>query len=262
MSSHAPASGAITPDKNKIKTTCTSNNPCVTFTNKGEGPGVQGVSQGEAYNHETGAVQAYATGSYGLNGLFAYASDNSGAWIVNDTDSYYNLFAQATTSGGYPFAAVNSANGTEFYVDPEGDGSFTGTVYAAGFETDAATRGGRHVGTFTSASTRATLEDTGSSRLSGGEAAVRFAPAFARTIDASRGYQVFLTPGGDTRGLYVASKYEGGFIVRESEHGRSSIPFDYRVVAHPYGASDAMLPELPNRMRPATGTFANRAPRR
>ncbi len=88
------------------------------------------------------------------------------------------------------------------------------------------------------------MEDTGTARLLNGEGAVRFDPAFASTIDASRGYQVFLTPNGDTRGLYVSAKYEGGFIVRENEHGRSSVHFDYRVVAHPYGASDVRLPRL------------------
>ena len=88
------------------------------------------------------------------------------------------------------------------------------------------------------------MEDTGTARLLNGEGAVRFDPAFASTINASRGYQVFLTPNGDTRGLYVSAKYEGGFIVRENEHGRSSVYFDYRVVAHPYGASDARLPRL------------------
>jgi hypothetical protein len=56
-------------------------------------------------------------------------------------------------------------------------------------------------------------------------------PSIARRISANRGYQVFLTPGGDTRGLYVAAKYTGGFTVREMQGGRSNIPFDYHVYA-------------------------------
>jgi hypothetical protein len=44
--------------------------------------------------------------------------------------------------------------------------------------------------------------------------------------------------------LYVAVKYERGFVVREVERGRSSLNFDYRIVAHPYGASDARLPRI------------------
>jgi len=33
-------------------------------------------------------------------------------------------------------------------------------------------------------------------------------------------------------------------VVREAEHGRSSIYFDYRVVAHPVGSTTARLPQL------------------
>jgi hypothetical protein len=117
-------------------------------------------------------------------------------------------------------------------------------VTAAGFNTDVQARDGSHVGTFGAQSTRATIEDTGTARLMNGEGAVRFDAAFARTLDLRRGFQVSLTPDGDTRGLFVAAKYEGGFIVRETEHGRSSIDFDYRVVAQPYGASEARLPIL------------------
>lgn len=86
-----------------------------------------------------------------------------------------------------------------------------------------------------------------------GETAVRFDQAFAATLDLRRGYQVLLTPDGETRGLYVAAKYEGGFIVRENERGRSTVDFDYRVVAHPVGASDARLPRL-NLKSPALAT--------
>lgn len=71
---------------------------------------------------------------------------------------------------------------------------------------------------------------------------VRFDSALANVIDIRQGYQVFLTYDGETRGLFVARKYEGGFIVREVEHGRSSIEFDYRVVAHPVGSANERLP--------------------
>ena len=73
---------------------------------------------------------------------------------------------------------------------------------------------------------------------------VRFDADFVSTLDFSSGYQVFLTPSGDNRGLYVASKYQAGFVVRESEGGRSTITFDYRVVGHPVGSTDARLPEV------------------
>jgi hypothetical protein len=48
-------------------------------------------------------------------------------------------------------------------------------------------------------------------------------------------YRVFLTPNGDSRGLYIAQKMTNGFVVRESERGRSTLDFDYRVVATSLG---------------------------
>lgn len=260
LSSQTPAHGEQAhPDKKS----CSKSTACLKETNNGTGSAIEGIASGAAANHSDGALMGIASASNGLNGLYAAAADNSGAWIENATSGYYTLYVESDASGGgYPLAAVNTSNGTEFYLDPEADGIFSGYVEASNYYTDVATRGGPHVGAFASTATRATLEDTGTSRLHDGEAAVRFAPAFARAIDASRGYQVFLTPGGDTRGLYVSAKYEGGFIVRETEHGRSSIAFDYRVVARPFGASDAMLPALPNKVRSLDRIFGNRTPSR
>lgn len=40
-----------------------------------------------------------------------------------------------------------------------------------------------------------------------------------------------MTANGDTHGLFVATKTLGGFIVRESQGGRSTVTFDYRIMA-------------------------------
>jgi hypothetical protein len=77
------------------------------------------------------------------------------------------------------------------------------------------------------------LEDVGSATLSSGRAVVRFDAALADVIDVRAGYRVFLTPDGDSKGLYVEQKTAGGFVVRESQGGRSTIAFDYRIVAKP-----------------------------
>jgi hypothetical protein len=50
-------------------------------------------------------------------------------------------------------------------------------------------------------------------------------------MDRSTAYHVFITPDGDTRGLYVATKTAEGFIVRETQGGRGTLSFDYRIVA-------------------------------
>ena len=44
-------------------------------------------------------------------------------------------------------------------------------------------------------------------------------------------YHVFLTPVGDTQGLYVSTISQDGCEVREQQGGTSNLPFSYRVVA-------------------------------
>jgi hypothetical protein len=69
-----------------------------------------------------------------------------------------------------------------------------------------------------------------------GSAFVPLHRTFAQVIESqSDPYRVFLTPNGDSRGLYIAQKTTNGFIVRESASGRSNVDFDYRVVATALG---------------------------
>jgi hypothetical protein len=81
-------------------------------------------------------------------------------------------------------------------------------------------------------SPEAWFEDFGEKSLVKGKARVRFDPAFAQTVDTKR-YHVFLTPYGETAGLYVAQRTRGGFDVAERKPGKSSIRFSWRVVAKP-----------------------------
>jgi hypothetical protein len=229
------------------------------------GDGIYGITNAGSSSGYAG-VYGLSTNSYGVfgqstNEYGVYGESTYGYAGVFDSDAGHaaTLYAQNSYTYGYPLEAYNSALDTAFWVDYDADGVFSGYVEAlGGFKTVQRERDGTALEAFGPESTRATIEDTGTARLEGGEGAVRFDSAFAGTIDAARGYQVFLTPNGDTRGLYVAAKYEGGFIVRENEHGRSSVYFDYRVVAHPYGASDARLakadvkrPPSPRLSRPA-----------
>ena len=224
---------------------------------QGGGAGVSGLSasgygvSGQSTNG-TGVYGSTQGGLYGVYGqapgtaVFGQATSSAGigGYFENNNGTYPALYATNLADGPL-LTVLNNVSGDGFSVDASGDGIFSGYVEAKSFNTDQPTRGGPHLEAFGSESTRAMIEDTGTARLEGGEGVVRFDSALASTIDAARGYQVFLTPNGETRGwLYVAAKYEGGFIVREGLRGRSSVYFDYRVVAHPYGASDARLPQV------------------
>jgi hypothetical protein len=213
LSSVTPAAAVqVHPEKKKgAKYTpdCSSSSPCTLGDNSSYGPGVEG-----------------------------YSTDGVGVISYNDTESYYTLFAYSYNDDGYPFAALN-AEGYGMFLEPDG------VLYAYGFEEELKTHHGL-MGTFASTSTRPVLEDVGTGRLQGGEGTVRFDSNLSGAIQANRGYQVFLTPDGESRGLYVAQKFVGGFIVREAEHGRSNLYFDYRIVAHPIGAPEARLPQVRN----------------
>jgi hypothetical protein len=253
LSSVGSVSGAsnVQPDKS---TSCVSSKPCIYAINGGKGPGVRG-DQTSATLGALNSGGLIGVGN-GANGVYGYSASRNGGFFQNDASSYITLYADGGSDTEYLFEAQSYASGGGYaYIDYLGDAYFTGEVDALGGYTTVIRSHGATIGAFSSESTRATLEDTGTARLMNGEAAVRFDPALAGAVDMRQGYQVFLTPDGETRGwLYVAAKYEGGFIVREAEHGRSSISFDYRVVAHPIGSTTARLPAVTiKKMSPIPG---------
>jgi hypothetical protein len=76
------------------------------------------------------------------------------------------------------------------------------------------------------------FEDFGRGELLDGRAQVELDPDYAVLVQLED-YHVFLTPEGDSAGLYVAGKSPTGFEVREQQGGTSSLTFSYRVVARP-----------------------------
>lgn len=104
--------------------------------------------------------------------------------------------------------------------------------------------GGQRVLAYASESASATIEDVGTGRMAGEVANVTIDPAFASVTDR-KWYYVFVTPLGDTRGLYVSMKTPTEFQVREDGGGRSRVQFDYRIVAHPLDAKNDRLPPAP-----------------
>jgi hypothetical protein len=74
-------------------------------------------------------------------------------------------------------------------------------------------------------------EDFGRGELVEGRGRVEFDPDFAAILGIDDGhYHVFLTPEGDSNGLYVSSRSPTAFEVHEQQGGTSSLTFSYRVV--------------------------------
>jgi hypothetical protein len=73
------------------------------------------------------------------------------------------------------------------------------------------------------------FEDFGTAKLKDGRTTVKLDGDFAKVIKPT-GYHVFVTPGGDCRGLSVRGKTAASFEVRELGGGKSSVAFSYRIV--------------------------------
>lgn len=86
------------------------------------------------------------------------------------------------------------------------------------------------------------FEDFGSGQLASGGVRVDLDPAFARTVNTSS-YHVFVTPKGENNGLYITNETPESFEVRESNGGRSTVEFDYRIVAHRKGYEHLRMPD-------------------
>jgi hypothetical protein len=91
------------------------------------------------------------------------------------------------------------------------------------------------------------LEDAGSGQLSDGSARIELDPAYQETVNAGVEYHVFLTPNGDSKGLYVSHKTATSFEVHEQGGGSSSIAFDYRIMAKRKGYENVRLEDLTER---------------
>jgi len=195
--------------------------------------GMYGVTQASSYAGIAGAGPNYGVSAYSKTGTAGAAA----------------LFANAEQNAGYIFEALGGRLGSEYgycVIDPSGNLRCSGTITGgATVQTRHRTSSGQHILAYGSETTSATIEDFGTARLAGGNAVVQLDAKFASTIDRSRPYYVFLTPLGDTRGLYVSAKEPSGFEVREVQGGHSQIAFDYRIVAHPLDAKSDRLPLAP-----------------
>ena len=173
-------------------------------------------------------MQVITGGSTG-NTPAIYARNGEGNGI--DVGSTYISVVGRAPANGFPLVATDPGGTTNlFYVDGAGKATYHGGLFhamAIGARGQALAYG--------ATTTTPTVEDTGSAQLVNGSATVPLDRTFAQTIDSRRTYQVLITPDGDTRGLYVASKSATAFVVREVQGGRGNFGFDYHIYASEIG---------------------------
>jgi len=212
--------------------------------------GVRGISRGTA-GLATGVIGSSSNGD-GVAGFSTghaldagvRGSSNAGEGVNAETTGAgaTALRADANNATAYIFVGTNPKNKTNCTMDPSANLTCTGTITGgASLQSRHRNSRGERVIAYAPESATATIEDVGTARLVGGIANVRLDPSFAAMTD-KRWYYVFLTPLGDTRGLYVSVKTASGFQVRETERGRGNLEFDYRIVAHPIDAPNDRLP--------------------
>jgi hypothetical protein len=203
------------------------------------GDGVYGTSSSPAENTADVSAGVYGVSTSNGSGVIALARGGNASLgeepaIIAEAEGYGDLFY-----------AVSTYYNAECTIDGGANLDCSGSISGGVVKVRQKTSTGRHVLTYASRSASETIEDVGTARMYDGVANVQISSDFAGVMDG-QWYYVFLTPLGDTRGLYVSRKSASGFQVRETEHGRGSLEFDYRIVAHPLGAASDRLPPAPS----------------
>jgi hypothetical protein len=196
-----------------------------------------------------------ASNAGGAAGLVGTADDGRAIYLENNSPSGVpTAFMRQDASG--QLALVAGGLTAACTIDTKGHENCPGN-----FSTTASVNSGkRQVALYSVQSPQNWFEDFGSGQLAGGTASVTLEGTFAQTVNASSEYHVFLTPEGDCRGLYVSKKTPAGFEVRELGGGRSTVAFDYRIVAIRRGFEGIRMEDMTERLKKATAPMPNASP--
>lgn len=182
----------------------------VTLNNRG----VSGVVGLEDWTkNKPQAIDDYATGVFGQAGLFVQQERQLTA------KGFAGIFLGPVVTWG-PFV---NYGGPKSAAVPHPDGS--------------------HRLLYCLESPESWFEDFGEAKLVKGKAAVRIDKDFAG-VAKTDAYHVFLSPYGESKGLYVSRRVRNGFEVREQSGGRSTLAFSYRVVARRKDVPGERLPKF------------------
>jgi hypothetical protein len=178
--------------------------------------------------------------------------------LLGESDSFglvtYNTAENTLLAGDYqtgyligePSPGLTSKATGRFQIDYTGSETLSGSLTTSKGTYVRTTGGsGAVMREYETRSTVPNVEDFGDGQLVNGRAYVPIDARLADTIDRRVEYHVFVTPEGDCKGLYVTQKSPGGFAVRELQGGRSSLAFEYRIVAKPIDENGTRLAAMP-----------------
>jgi hypothetical protein len=207
----------------------------------GEGVCCSGVSAD--FSGDAGVWGDSGGAAGGSAGIVGTADDNSAGDFLNNSHSSSTIYLENSAGGSTgAVIATHTASG-DCLIGAAGDVACSGKVTSV-----VETEGGAHkVSLYAMQSPENWFEDAGSAQLSNGSVRVEVEPAFAQTVNTGVDYHVFLTPNGDCKGLYVSQKTATSFEVHELGGGRSSIAFDYRIMAKRSGSENIRMQDVTDR---------------
>jgi hypothetical protein len=200
------------------------------FGDSSDGFGVGGRStngtgvRGESMN---------ATGVYGQsngnNTAGVYGNAANGLGVLGNSTNSIGVYGISTNNWGVFGYSGNSSSYAAYF---SGNVAITGglTVYGSPKSAAVPHPDGSHRRLYCLEAPESYFEDVGRGQLTNGRGQVSLDAEFAALVRTDD-FEVFLTPRGDCKGLYVASQSVTGFEVRELQAGTSTLQFGYRVMA-------------------------------
>jgi len=178
--------------------------------------------------------------------LSAFSNETTVTIANNPADPFPALNVFAGTAGtNSPVLAVYDNNGNfEMGASDVGNLGISGLLFSQGSCHTGCLQGNKRVANvaeYAAVEAEPTIEDNGEATLVDGVASVTLDAQFANVIDTGASYLVSVTPEGDCRGLYVSQRGPRGFAVRELQGGHSSLDFEYRITAKPFGVHATRL---------------------
>ena len=195
------------------------------------------------------------TGYPYLAGVLGSADDNTAGYFQNSSDTYTTVGAYNAGSGGKGlFTTFQASTPTGTCGIGSGDMTCSGQLKTLATMGD----GVRKVETYAMQSPENWMEDFGSGLIKNGIAIVTIDSAFVETANTAAAYHVFLTPNGDSKGLYVVARTSTTFEVHEAGSGTSTLSFDYRIVAKRRGYEAQRLVDVTERYEAETTAIRTR----
>jgi hypothetical protein len=208
--------------------------------------GGRGVIGSASVDSTSVGVLGISSTGYGFQGFTSAPPPAAGAAATNTsvggsafvanasatTGSGIGAYVTCASAGGFGLAAYNTHAGGGYAAYFSGSVLITGALEVMGAPKNALVQddAGSLRRMYSMESPESWFEDFGSGQLRAGAATVELPGDFAQFVRTDA-YHIFLTPEGDSRGLYVSSKTSAAFVVREQQGGSSDIGFGYRLVA-------------------------------